>query len=177
MKGCYPCVRSSQRLLLVALFLWLMLVAIFLYNENVSLKAKITNLERLKHASRVLLNKVPEENSKLRARSKPEGNTRNKPIPKQKQIEIFAAEKLTIIVHDKGGLLSPNSQLDRLRVMFAKSTFLWNDDKDSNLAVTLNRLIPKVKTKYFLFIEPNVIPSNRPQEDVTLLYGCFGKIP
>ena len=78
---------------------------------------------------------------------------------------------------DKGAQKSPNSQVDQLRVMFPKSTFLWNDDKDSNLAVTLNKLVPKVKTKYFLFIEPNVIPSSRPQEDVTLLWNALEKFP
>ena len=254
MNGCYLHVRSSQRLLLVALLLWLMLAVFFLHNENASLKAKITKLERLYHESHVLLNKVTGKTRKLHARSKPEGNVvnsltvpangrgklmpkqarpemfirkileklndesqilinrlkeensklrerckkwessegtsmlhasqgvkfinvRGNPVTKQRRTDFFADERLTIIVYNKGGLTLPNSQLDRLRVMFPKSKFLWNSDKDSNLAVTLNKLIPKVKTKYFLFIEPNVIPSNRPQEDVTLLWNALEKYP
>ena len=165
----------------------------FLFEKNTNLNDKVATLERMNHESQVLIRKLKEEN-KLLARFKSWENiedtskllanqdhkvieARAKPIPKQRRPEVFNAKKLTIILHQKGGLTSPNSQLDRVRLMFPKSTFLWNDDKDTNLAVSLNKLMPEIKTKYFLFIEPNFIPSIRPHEDVTLLWNALEKYP
>ena len=186
MKGWLrPRFRPSQLKTLVVLFSLFFFLTFVLFQQNSSLNAEVTRLEKINSESQILISKLLEEKNKLLARCKLHTNQgrkvvngRGNPVPKQSELEVFADEKLTIIMHgNKGAQTSPYSQLERLRVMFPKSTFLWNDDKDSNLAVTLNKLIPKVKTKYFLFIQPNVIPSNRPQEDVTLLWNALEKFP
>ena len=195
MKGLLrPRFRPSQLKTLVVLFSLFFFLLFILFQQNSSLNAEVTRLQKINSESQILISKLVEEKSKLLARCKQWENSENtsklptnqgrkvvnargNPVTKQRQAEVFADEKLTIIVYIKGEKTLPNNQLGRLQVMFPKSKFLWNDDKDSNLAVTLNKLIPKVKTKYFLFIEPNVIPSNRPQEDVTLLWKALEKYP
>ena len=194
MKGWLcPRLRPSKRLTLVVLFSLFIFLTFFLYEKNTNLNDKVATLERMNHESQVLIRKLKEEN-KLLARFKSWENiedtskllanqdhkvieARTKPIPKQRRPEVFNAEKLTIILYQKGGLTSSNSQLNRLRLMYPTSTFLLNDDKDTNLAVSLNKLMPEIKTKYFLFIEQNVLPSIRPQEDVTLLWDALEKYP
>ena len=195
MKGLLrPRFRPSQLKTLVVLLSLFFFLLFILFQQNSSLNAEVTRLQKINSESQILISKLVEEKSKLLARCKQWENSENtsklptnqgrkvvnargNPVTKQRQAEVFADEKLTIIVYIKGEKTLPNNQLGRLQVMFPKSKFLWNDDKDSNLAVTLNKLIPKVKTKYFLFIEPNVIPSNRPQEDVTLLWKALEKYP
>ena len=195
MKGWLrPRFRPSQLKTLVVLLSLLFFLTFVLFQQNSSLNAEVTRLEKINSESQILISKLLEEKSKLLARCKQWENSENtsklptnqgrkvvnargNPVPKQRQAEVFADEKLTIIVYNKGEKTLPNNQLGRLRVMFPKSKFLWSDDKNSNLAVTLNKLILKVKTKYFLFIEPNVIPSNRPQEDITLLWKALENYP
>ena len=179
---------------LVGLLSLILTVYLSIFNENATLKARVTTLEKLNYEFQVEVTKLQEENKKLHATSKPVEHSEDtptipttqahkvvnkpvKPTSKQNPPEAFDSQKLTIVIYDNGGLTLPNSRLDRLRAMFPKSTFVWNEDKDSNLAGTLNKVIPKVKTKYFLFIEPNVIPSNRPQEDVSLLWNALEKYP
>lgn len=200
----YPRVTPSKIVSLTMIFLFL-LVTFSLYNENTSLKVKVKALESLNYKSQDLTNQIRQDNSEPHARSKREEPTQPKTFsplcnpakvadhhkkeeyeakttqkPKRPQIKVprrFASEKVSIIVYDKDGIILPNNRLDRLRVMFPKSTLFWNDNKDNNLAVTLNKLIPKVKTEYFLFLEPNALPSDRHQEDVTLLWNALEKYP
>ena len=188
----YPRVSPSKTLLMVVIFLFL-LVSFSLYQENTSLKIKVKRLESLNYESQIRTNVFRQENSELQGRSKPtqpkirshpyettkfiDQQAETTPIPQIKVPRRFSSEKLSIIVYNKGGILLPNNRLDRLRRMLQKSTFLWNDNKDSNLAVTLNEIIPKIKTEYFVVLEPNVIPSDRPEEGLTLLWNALEKYP
>ena len=175
----------------------LLLLIVYLYNENATLKTKVKTLERFNLKGSVLINQLQRENSELHARSRPDQPINDRstlpaiqrkktinrrattPKPKQDVIfpRVFASAKLSIIVYEKDRIVSQNRPLDRLRVMFPESTFYWNDNKEGNLAVTLNEIIPKIKTEYFLFLEANVIPSDHPQEGVTLLWNALEKYP
>ena len=165
-----PRITRSRFALAFVTFLLLLLIS-HLQNENSTLKANVKALKVLHHADEALINKLQHENSELQTRNKPDKH------PTVKLPRVFDAQKLSVILYDKGGVKLPNSRLDRLRMMFPKSTFLWNDNKDSNLASTLNKIIPNLKTEYFIFIEPNVIPSDRPHEDVSLLWNALEKYP
>ena len=166
-----------------------------MHNKNTALNANFKALKVSNLADKAQIDKLQHDISELQAKNKCDEHSQGRPTqplivtnkvlnrrvatskPVAKLPRAFDPENLSIIVHDKGGVKLPNSQLDQLRMMFPKSTFLLNDDKDSNLASTLNKIIQNVKTEYFLFMEPNAIPSDRPHEDVTLLWNALEKYP
>ncbi len=173
----------------------LLLLIVYLYNENATLKTKVKALERLNLKGNVLIIQLQRENNELHARSRPDQPINDRstlpaiqrkktinrraptPKPEAKSPRLFASAKLSIIVYEKDRIVSQSRPLDRLRVMFPESKFFLNDNKESNLAGTLNEIIPKVNTEYFLFLEPNVIPSIRPQEDVASLWNALETYP
>ena len=193
-----PRITRSKIALAFVTFLLLLLIS-HLHNENTRLKENIKALKVLHQAQEALIKKLEHDTSELQTRNKPDEPSQDKPtqpiihpneeinkrVAASKQTKkstvklprVFDAQKLSVVLYDKGGVKLPNSRLDRLRMMFPKSTFLWNDNKDSNLAHTLNKIIPNLKTEYFLFMEPNVLPSHRSHEGVELLWNALEKYP
>ena len=182
----YPRITRSKFLFVIITFLLSMLV-IHMHNENTSLNANFKALKASNLADKTLIDKLQHDIRELQARNKCDQYSQNRPSqpvtkevlgrrvatskPMAKLQRVLDPKKLSIIVYDKGGAKIPNSRLDQLRMMFPKSTFFLNDNKDNNLANTLNKIIPNVKTEYFLFMEPNVLPSDRPHEGVELLWN------
>ena len=170
--------------------MFLVVVLLYLYNENAVLRVRIKYLERsnVKWEFQAIRRKL--DDSKRNANDEDEivasktiKEQSTKPLYEverktaKSDREPFAPEKLSIIIYDKGIIMPSPKRLKQLQSMFPNSTFFWNEHKDDNLATTLNSAIPKVNTKYFLFLEPNVIPSSRAQENVASLWNALEKYP
>ena len=101
----------------------------------------------------------------------------DKPFTSKMPREFIQSNLTVIIFNDTDGNdhESFHNQLNPLKKEFP-SPFLWNEEKE-HLGKSLNRLISRVKTEYFLFLEPCVLPSDRPQEGISLLWDALEQFP
>ncbi|XP_028390694.1 uncharacterized protein LOC114515606 [Dendronephthya gigantea] len=187
------CPRITRSKALTSL---LLVVLLYLYNENSVLRVKIKTLEysNMKRAaladpnkSKQVMNDKEEINASstiinvAKAPQKIHQSLNDSSGLDRTSTEsdrvAFASEKLSIIIYDEKGVLPSSRRVKQLQIMFPKSAFFWNDHTDNNLATSLNNIIKKVNTKYFLFLEPKVMPSDRAQEDVASLWNALEKYP
>ena len=154
--------RRRQRYTSVALYFITITIIVYLLNENYVLKIKLKTVEPPKLSRR--------EDIAL-------------PLPKSTstppRVREFTPSNLTILLFNTTGGYDDDSfnvQLENLKKKFPSSQFLWNK-KRQGLGKSLNLLLPRVKTEYFLFLQPRSSLSDRPREAIASLWTALEQFP